>query len=147
MTEYETKDTGNHSTYASGMKRDSQEGKARWDLLIPLDVPYEEQLLTRCANLMERACRSKYPERNWEQANSADEMARMKSSAYRHFMQWFCGVEDGEDHAAGTFFNMLAHETTNYKVRRAEPVIHVAAPTTVSVKEIFEHFGRSGFSA
>lgn len=145
MTEYETKDSGERAEFPSGMQRDTQKGKPRFDLLIPLNVPYEEQLLTRLAALMARGA-EKYDPRNWERANSVEELERMKASAIRHLMQWAMGETD-EDHAAAAIFNLLAYETTSYKVRRAEPVIHVAAPTTVSVKEIFERLGRPGFSA
>lgn len=132
MTNYETKDSGERATFESGMQRDTQAGKARFDLLIPLDVPYEEQLLTRLAQLMARGA-EKYDPRNWEKANSAEELERMKSSAFRHFVQWLCGERD-EDHAAATFFNMLAYETTAYKVERDNPNrmhigIDLGAPT------------------
>lgn len=117
MTEYETKDSGSRATFASGMQRDTQAGKARFDLLIPLDVPYEGQLLTRLAALMARGA-EKYDPRNWEKANSAEELERMKASAFRHFMQWATGESD-EDHAAATIFNLLAYETTKYKVEQS----------------------------
>src|SRR5690606_9127477 len=59
-----------------------------------------------------------YNDRNWEKANSAEEVTRMKSSAFRHFMQWFCGETD-EDHAAAVIFNILAAETTEWKIKNA----------------------------
>lgn len=118
MAEYTTKDSGERSQYESGMQRDTEAGKARFDLLIPLGVPYEEQFLTRVAELFGRGA-VKYDDRNWEKADSDAEMARMKSSAYRHFMQWLCGETD-EDHAAAVVFNLIAHETTAYKVARAD---------------------------
>ena len=85
--EYRTKDSGVRQEFDSGMVRDTQEGKARWDLLFPVGVPYSEQMLTRAANLMERGM-AKYGERNWEKANSQAELDRAKSSATRHLMQW-----------------------------------------------------------
>lgn len=114
MTQYETKDSGARAHFESGMQRDIEEGKPRFDLLHPLGVPYAEQFLTRCAALMGRGA-EKYEDRNWEKANSEAELARFKSSAARHFEQWLNGEQD-EDHAAGTFFNLLAHETTRYKL-------------------------------
>lgn len=115
---YQTKDSGERAEFPSGMQRDTQKGKARFDLIVPLGVPYEEQLLTRLAALMARGA-EKYDPRNWERADSAEEMERMKASAFRHFMQWLCGEVD-EDHAAATMFNLLAYETTRAKVERAE---------------------------
>lgn len=115
MTQYETKDSGARAQFESGMQRDTEDGKPRFDLLLPLDVPYEDQFLTRVAALLGRGA-VKYESRNWEQADSQAELDRMKSSAYRHFMQWITGETD-EDHAAAVVFNLLAHETTSYKMR------------------------------
>lgn len=117
MEKFTTKDSGKRAEFESGMVRDTEEGKARFDLLIPLGVPYEHQFLTRCANLMARGA-EKYTERNWEQACSEEEMSRYKSSASRHFMQWMAGETD-EDHAAAVQFNLNAYESTKYKVEHA----------------------------
>lgn len=114
---FETKDSGERAVFDSGMQRDTEAGKPRFDLLIPEDVAYEDQFLTRIAELMGRGA-EKYDERNWEQANSPQELRRMKSSAFRHFMQWLCGKQD-EDHAAATVFNLLAYETTKNKIIKA----------------------------
>lgn len=105
---FETKDSGVRSEYASGMVRDSQEGKPRFDLLTPLDTPYKEQLLTRWAELMGRGA-EKYGDRNWEKGDGTEEYLRAKGSAFRHFMQWYFGETD-EDHAAATLFNIQASE-------------------------------------
>lgn len=117
MGDFETKDSGERQEFDSGMHRDTEAGKARFDLIIPEGVPYADQLLTRFAELMGRGA-VKYESRNWEQANSEAEIARAKSSAFRHFMQWFCGEVD-EDHAAATMFNLLVVETTRNKLDRA----------------------------
>lgn len=116
VPDFETKDSGERAVFDSGMQRDTEAGKPRFDLMFPLDVPYDEQMLTRLAALYGRGS-VKYDARNWEKANSVEEMERMKSSAFRHFMQWFCGESD-EDHAAGAMFNIIAFETTAYKVAR-----------------------------
>jgi hypothetical protein len=113
--EFKTKDSGKRAEFNSGMVRDTSEGKARFDLLLPEGIPYNEQILTRCAELMARGA-FKYSERNWEKANSEDELKRMKESALRHCVQWACGETD-EDHAAAVYFNIMAYETTKYKVR------------------------------
>lgn len=115
---FETKDSGERAEYDSGMVRDTQSGKARYDLLIPLGVPYNVQFLTRVSELLARGA-EKYDDRNWEKAAGAEELARFKSSAFRHFMQWVAGETD-EDHAAAVVFNLLAHETTEWKVKHAQ---------------------------
>ena len=114
MTEYITKDSGARAQFESGMQRDLEDGKPRFDLMLPLGVPYEEQMITRLAALYGRGA-VKYEDRNWEQATvDGPEFERFKSSAFRHFMQWMAGEED-EDHAAGAMFNMIGWETTKYK--------------------------------
>ncbi len=101
---YETKDSGERQDYPSGMRRDIQEGKARYDLLFLDGMPFEEQPLTRWAALLQRGV-SKYGEKNYLLANSAEELARFKSSAARHFAQAMCGETD-EDHYSAVFFNI-----------------------------------------
>jgi len=105
---YNTKDSGKRVSYKSGMNRDIQEGKPRFDLIVPQDVPYDQTVLYKWAMLMERGM-TKYGYRNWEKSNSKDELNRFKSSAFRHFMQWFC-EEDDEDHCAAIMFNVAAVE-------------------------------------
>jgi hypothetical protein len=114
---YVVKDSGQRAEYASGMTRDTQDGKARFDYLVAENVPYDAQFLTRIALHMERGF-DKYGHRNWEQANSEVEVDRFKSSAFRHLMQWLCGDRE-EDHAAAVVFNLLAAETTAYKIQIA----------------------------
>lgn len=115
MTSFETKDSGARARFDSGMQRDLEDGKPRFDLMIPLEVPFDDQMITRLAALYGRGA-VKYDARNWEQANSIAELERIKSSAFRHFMQWLTGEVD-EDHAAATMFNIIAWETTAYKMR------------------------------
>lgn len=108
------KDSGDRQTYESGMVREPSADKPRFDLLVPEGIPYEDQILTRFALLLGKGAH-KYSERNWEQANSMEEVDRMKASAFRHFMQWYTG-EDDEDHAASVMFNIMAAETTMHKL-------------------------------
>jgi hypothetical protein len=110
---FETKDSGVRAEFDSGMVRDTDRGKARFELLLPLGVPYSEQFITRVAELMARGA-EKYDSRNWEQAQGEEEMERFKSSALRHLLQWAAGETD-EDHAAAVVFNLLGHETTKWK--------------------------------
>lgn len=114
------KDGGERETYASGMMREPEdESKPRFDLLWPLGIPYADQFLTRCAMQVARGAAKYKAPRNWELANSESEMTRMLSSAQRHFAQWVCGETD-EDHAAALMFNVLAYETTKYKVNQSK---------------------------
>lgn len=111
-----TKDSGERAEYDSGMVRDTEEGKARFDLLVPLGVPYQKQMITRFADLLARGA-EKYSARNWEKANSQEELDRYKSSAFRHFMQWITGETD-EDHAAAVAFNLMCYETIKWKMEQ-----------------------------
>lgn len=111
---YETKDSGSRIHTESGMQREPKNGQPRFDLLIPLKVPYHEQLLTRAAALVERGAQ-KYDSRDWEQASTPAEAEEFRASAFRHFMQWMCGEND-EDHAAAIVFNVLAAESTAYMI-------------------------------
>lgn len=124
--EYTTKDSGVRQEYSSGMVRDTEAGKPRFSLMLPLGVPYNKQFLTRCAELLGRGA-DKYDSRNWEKADSEAELERYKSSAYRHFIQWASGEVD-EDHAAAVFFNLLAHETLKYKLEKANSCPPVSEP-------------------
>lgn len=116
MTEFITKDSGEREQFESGMQRDTESGKPRFDLMIPEGVPFEEQLLTRFAMLLSRGA-EKYDARNWEQGDSEKEIDRAKSSGFRHFMQWICGEID-EDHAVAVIFNIMVVETIKRKIER-----------------------------
>ena len=85
--EYKTKDSGKRKEFDSGMKRDTNIGKPRFELILPKEIPYEDQLLTRWAKLMGRGA-EKYAERNWEQASGESEYNRFKESAFRHFTRY-----------------------------------------------------------
>lgn len=102
--------------YPSGMVRDTQTGKPRFDLMFPRDMPYEEQLVTRVGWLLERGGRH-YGDRNWEQANGPAELDRFKASAIRHMLQWIMGETD-EDHAAAVVFNLMGAEFTKWKMSK-----------------------------
>jgi len=96
---FTTKDSGKRQDYASGMRRDVQDNKARYDLVY-------EPMLTRWAELMARGA-EKYGENNWQLANSPEELSRFRASAYRHFVQGMRGDTD-EDHFAAVIFNLSA---------------------------------------
>lgn len=105
--EFETKDSGQRVDFDSGMRRDIDDGKPRYDL-IPLKP------LKRLAELCARGA-VKYGGRNWELASSEQELQRFKASAWRHFMQWHMGETD-EDHAIATVWNIFAYLTIEDKI-------------------------------
>jgi len=115
---FETKDSGERQEYDSGMRRDIQRGKPRFDLLLVEGVPYDNQFLTRFASLLQRGA-EKYGERNWQLADSVSELDRFKSSAFRHFVQWVTGELD-EDHGAAVAFNIMAADYVKWKMDNAQ---------------------------
>jgi hypothetical protein len=114
MTAYETKDSGHHLEYDSGMRRDSQDGKPRFDLIRTKLQPYEEQMIYRYAMLLARGA-EKYSARNWEEGDSEEELERAKASLLRHTEQLVAGETD-EDHAAAVWFNSQAIEYFRWRI-------------------------------
>lgn len=99
---YITKDSGKRKQFNSGMVRDIDEGKPRYDLIPP-------ELLKRLADLYTRGA-EKYGDYNWQKANSPEEYQRMKASAWRHFIDWSAGWNTEEDHAIATIWNIISYE-------------------------------------
>jgi hypothetical protein len=123
VAEFITKDSGARVDFASGMRRDVADDKPNFALCLAEGVPYEDQLLTRWAALMQRGA-VKYGDRNWELASSQEELERFRSSALRHMIQWATGANPEEDHAAAVVFNLAAYEATRLKVEKpAKPVL------------------------
>lgn len=112
---FSTKDSGKRAAFTGGMVRDTNDGKARFELLLPKGVPYKEQLLTRFAELMARGAK-KYSARNWELAKDQEALERYHESAFRHLMQWITGETD-EDHAVAVMFNLMGAEKVKYTMR------------------------------
>lgn len=112
-TKYITKDSGRRQEYSTGMKRDLQDGKSNIYLWMPKCVPFNEQLIVRAGYAAQRGA-DKYGARNFELAETDEELERFKSSALRHMLQWISGEVD-EDHAAAVFFNLTAAEMVKYK--------------------------------
>jgi hypothetical protein len=99
---FETKDSGERVDFPSGMRRDIDTGKPRYDLV-------DDAMLERWAALMKRGA-DKYTANNWRLANSTEELERFKASAIRHMYQWKRGLDTTEDHAAAVMFNISAAE-------------------------------------
>lgn len=108
---FETRDSGDRTLYDSGMVRDRNDDKTRYDLIIPLDG---ECMLDRWAELLTRGA-AKYEPRNWELANSQQELDEFIQSAWRHFRKWLRGDTD-EDHASAVFFNIQGAEYVKEKI-------------------------------
>ena len=95
------KDSGVRQEYASGMRRDTQEGKVNYRLI---HIPFLKRLAIHLGKGM-----VKYGRDNWKLANSPEELERFEDSAERHLMQWLSGEVD-EDHAMAVVFNIMAAE-------------------------------------
>lgn len=93
-----TKDSGERQEFPTGMRRDVQSDKPRYDLV------YAGPLLERWAWLLKRGA-EKYGDNNWTLASTQEELDRFQSSAARHFAQWMQG-DQTEDHAAAIVFNL-----------------------------------------
>lgn len=117
-SQYITKDSGKREEYNSGMRRDTQEGKPGFHYLFVDGIPYDEQFLTRWSALMSRGA-EKYGAKNYQKADSEEELERFKASAARHFAQWMCGEVD-EDHSVAVAFNLMAAEMVKWKLRASE---------------------------
>lgn len=105
------KDSGQRQEYASGMRRDTTEGK-------PLYILLPRAFLKRFAMHLTKGA-EKYGRDNWTLANSQEELDRFKDSAFRHFIQWLDGETD-EDHMAAVAFNLAAAEHVKEKLKEGK---------------------------
>lgn len=101
--QFTVKDSGKRQEFASGMVRDTSDGKADFDRVF--DGPLVDRLATHLTKGAQ-----KYPDNedgtpNWMNAKNQEELIRARKSAVRHFRQWRRGDID-EDHFAGVVFNM-----------------------------------------
>jgi hypothetical protein len=96
VTVFETKDSGEREHFDTGMQRDSQENKGRFDL-----IPFEAEL--RLAQLYERGA-GKYAANNWRMGQP---FSRAANSMLRHAREANAGYCD-EDHLAAVVFNAMA---------------------------------------
>ena len=104
--EFEIKDSGKRQEFSTGMQRDSAE-KIRYDL-IPLFM------LNRFAEHLTKGAK-KYSPRNWELANTSEELDRFIASAWRHWIQLLEG-EETEDHFSALIFNLCGIEMVKEKL-------------------------------
>lgn len=97
---YETKDSGKREEFATGSRRDTREGKGRYDLISPV-------AMRRLAGVLERGA-AKYGDRNWEKGQP---LARYLDSALRHIFNHLAGMRD-EDHVGQAMWNLHAYVHT-----------------------------------
>lgn len=102
MNDFQVKDSGKREEFASGMRRDTEDGKVNY--LLVRDGP----MYARWAEHMTKGA-AKYGDRNWQLAATPGELERFRRSAARHFEQWLAG-DRSEDHAAACYFNLNAAE-------------------------------------
>jgi hypothetical protein len=110
IQKFVTKDSGERQQFETGMVRDVQTNKPRYDL-----IGSGWELIKRWAELMGRGA-AKYGEFNFEKASTQAELDRFRASALRHMIQWFHGETD-EDHASATCFNLAGAEMVKKKLQ------------------------------
>jgi hypothetical protein len=113
---YQTKDSGKRFESPDGMVRDTSEGKPQFTLMFPKGIPFEDQLMTRVADLYHRGG-VKYGPRNWEKSSTEEALAKHEDCLMRHVVKYLLGVEDGEDHAAAIVWNVNAVDLTRWKLK------------------------------
>ena len=102
----EVKDSGKRQEFDTGSKRDTRDGKGRFDLIPPY-------ALTRLARHYENGA-TKYGDRNWEKGQP---LARYLDSMIRHAYKFLGGSRE-EDHLAAVAWNALAYIETEYRIER-----------------------------
>lgn len=93
---YKTKDSGKRQDFETGSRRDTQDGKPRYDL-----IPVEP--LKRVAFLYTRGA-EKYDDWNWAKGQP---YSRVYASLLRHIYAWREG-ERTEDHLSAVVWNAMA---------------------------------------
>ena len=107
MAEFdEVKDSGKRQEFETGSKRDTRDGKGRFDLIPPY-------ALTRLARHYENGAK-KYGDRNWEKGQP---LARYLDSMIRHAYKFLGGSRE-EDHLAAVAWNALAYIETKYRIEQ-----------------------------
>jgi hypothetical protein len=89
-------DSGKRETFESGAVRDTAVGKSRPDLISPFATEKLAHWL--------RLGAEKYSPRNWEKGIP---LSRCLASAQRHLLKYQQGAEDGEDHLAAAYCNIM----------------------------------------
>lgn len=101
------KDSGRRQEFDTGSRRDTRDGKGRYDLIPPY-------FLKRLAVHLENGAK-KYGDKNWQKGQP---LSRYLDSAMRHL----CAVldnQDDEDHAAAVAWNVMAFMCTKHWIETA----------------------------
>ncbi len=101
----EVKDSGQRQEFQTGSKRDTRDGKGRFDLIPPY-------ALKRLAQHYENGAK-KYGDRNWEKGQP---LARYLDSAIRHAYAYLGGSRD-EDHLAAIAWNAIAVIESEHRIQ------------------------------
>jgi len=99
------KDSGKREEFDTGSRRDTRDGKGRFDLLSPF-------VMERDARHLEFGAK-KYGDRNWEKGQP---LSRYYDSAIRHMNKFMMGHRD-EDHLAAARWNIGALMHTQEMIR------------------------------
>ena len=100
----EVKDSGKRQEWETGSKRDTRDGKGRYDLIPPYSMH-------RLARHFENGA-VKYGDRNWEKGQP---LSRYLDSCMRHLWKVIAGEED-EDHEAAVAWNIFAYMHTLHEI-------------------------------
>lgn len=100
----DVKDSGERQEFETGSKRDTRDGKGRFDLIPPY-------ALTRLARHYENGAK-KYGDRNWEKGQP---LACYLDSMIRHAYKFLGGSRE-EDHLAAVAWNALAYIETENRI-------------------------------
>jgi hypothetical protein len=125
LSNFTVKDSGEREAFKSGMVRDTTIGKVLWHL-----VASGPMLRRWAAHLTKGAI--KYEPDNWLKASGEAELKRFKESAFRHFMQWYYELDDVEDHAAATIFNINGVEYVKGQAQEKSLVGKSARPSATA---------------
>ena len=101
----DVKDSGKREEFETGSRRDTRDGKGRFDLISPF-------VTERDARHLENGAR-KYGDRNWEKGQP---LSRYMDSAFRHTNKFLMGHRD-EDHLAAARWNIAALMHTEQMIK------------------------------
>lgn len=104
----EVKDSGKREEFNTGSKRDTREGKGRFDL-----IPFE--VVEMLARHYENGA-VKYGDNNWKKGQP---ISRYMDSAMRHLVKYWCGLVD-EDHLISAIWNLFAIADTEERIAIGE---------------------------
>lgn len=100
------KDSGAREEFPTGSRRDTQEGKGRYDLI---STVFLKRLAKHCENGA-----NKYGDRNWEKGQP---LQRYLNSALRHISNFLEG-DRSEDHLAAAAWNLMGIIHTEEMISR-----------------------------